>query len=68
MKCMKCVLPIQDAAIAEHTERLAAAAQAARQLVRKQDTVLKERVEQACVTFQPSTRPHPLLLACCALP
>ncbi len=36
----------QDAAIREHTERLSAAAQAARQLVRKQDTVLKERVEQ----------------------
>lgn len=37
---------LQDAAIREHTERLSAAAQAARQLVRKQDTVLKERVEQ----------------------
>lgn len=37
---------MQDAAIREHTERLSAAAQAARQLVRKQDTVLKERVEQ----------------------
>lgn len=37
---------MQDAAIREHTERLCAAAQAARQLVRKQDTVLKERLQQ----------------------
>lgn len=37
---------MQDGAIREHKERLAAAAQAVRQLARKQDTVLRERIEQ----------------------
>ena len=55
-------LGLQDAAIREHTERLSAAAQAARQLVRKQDTVLKERVEQVCF----ASLVHPNVMAAAA--
>ena len=37
---------VQDAAMREHRERLASAKQKARQLVRHQDVVLTERVDQ----------------------
>ena len=37
---------LQDAAMREHRERLASAKQKARQLVRHQDVVLTERVDQ----------------------
>lgn len=43
---------VQEAAIQEHKERLFAAGQKARQLVRHQDVVLTERVDQVSAPAQ----------------
>ena len=43
-KCF-CIIARQDAAVREHNDRLEVAASAARQLARRQDTGVKERLE-----------------------